>query len=425
MSGSCSCADLLFSVDHECLLGLPAEGYPCTRCRDRATTAGVLRKDLHRPRRRLHDDLRRDADVRGLRDRPRDRVVASTRTERDLLRPNARRHPPVMAVRVRLDHRAVREPQGPGPLNRSRQEVGHAEEAGDEGRRRSLVELLGRAELLDPPAVHHGDRVGHRHRFLLVVRDVDERDPEIVLDALEKQLHLFAKLEVERAEGLVEEEHARSTDESARKGDPLLLAARELPRLAMANARELDEPQHVLHAPFDLILRHSLALQAESDVVEHAQVREQRVRLEDRVHVSLVRRPAYDVTVAEVDVPCVRFLEAADHAQGRRLPAARGTEQREETAVLHLQREVVDRDHVVEALCHVDEADVGRGRLSHRRRPRQTSPRPSRTSASRARGRGSSPSTAPHRRSGCGSSARAGAAGPRKRARRERQTAPP
>ena len=54
------------------------------------------------------------------------------------------------------------------------------------------------------------------------------------------------------------------------------------------------------------------------------------------------------------------LLEAADHAQGRRLAAAGRTEQAEELAVLDLEVDVVDGDHVAERLRHLDEADVDR-----------------------------------------------------------------
>ena len=50
--------------------------------------------------------------------------------------------------------------------------------------------------------------------------------------ALQLELHLLAELQVERAERLVEQQHARPVDERARQRDPLLLTARELPRLA-------------------------------------------------------------------------------------------------------------------------------------------------------------------------------------------------
>ena len=73
------------------------------------------------------------------------------------------------------------------------------------------------------------------------MRDVDERDLDLVLDPLQLELHLLAQLEVERAEGLVEEEHARPVHERAGERDPLLLAAGELPRLAPLEPGEPDE----------------------------------------------------------------------------------------------------------------------------------------------------------------------------------------
>ena len=85
--------------------------------------------------------------------------------------------------------------------------------------------------------VHDRDRVGHRHGLLLVVRHVDERDAEVVLKRLELELHLLAELQVERSERLVEEQDARAVDERAGERDALLLAARELPRLAPLEAR--------------------------------------------------------------------------------------------------------------------------------------------------------------------------------------------
>ncbi len=94
-----------------------------------------------------------------------------------------------------------------------------------------LVHLTGRAELLHPPVDHHGEPVGHRERFLLVVRDEEEGDPDLALDALELDLELAAKLGVERAERLVEQEDVRRENQRTPECDPLLLAARELMRL--------------------------------------------------------------------------------------------------------------------------------------------------------------------------------------------------
>ena len=103
--------------------------------------------------------------------------------------------------------------------------VRDADEAGDELGRRALVDLGGRADLDDPALVEDRQAVAHRQRLLLVVGDVDERDADLALDALELDLHLLAQLEVQRAERLVEQQHARAVDDRAGQRDALALAA--------------------------------------------------------------------------------------------------------------------------------------------------------------------------------------------------------
>ena len=224
----------------------------------------------------------------------------------------------------RPDERAVVEPDRVRPFHRPRQEVRGAEEAGDERRRGPLVELRRRAELLDPPAVHHRDRVGHRHRFLLVVRDVDERDPDLLLDPLELHLHVLAQLEVERAERLVEKKHARMVHERSAEGDALLLSSRELLRLALRESGQADELEHLRDPSPQLILGDALALEPECDVVLDRHVREERVALKHRVDVPLVRRQPDHVLIAQEDPPFGRLLEAPDHPERGRLAAPDG-----------------------------------------------------------------------------------------------------
>jgi hypothetical protein len=109
-----------------------------------------------------------------------------------------------------------------------RHQVRHTEEVGHEDSLRVLVHLLGRAELLDPSGVHHRQPVGHRQGLLLVVRDVEERDADLLLQRFQLELKGLPELRVERTEGLVKQEDRRVEDERSREGDPLLLASREL-----------------------------------------------------------------------------------------------------------------------------------------------------------------------------------------------------
>ena len=123
------------------------------------------------------------------------------------------------------------------------EQIGGADEARDERRRRLLVDRARRRDLLDAAGAHHGDAVGDRQRLLLVVRHVEHRDAEQLLQAADLAAHLDAQLGVEIGERLVEQQHMRLDHDGARDRDALQLAAGELMRPALAVAVELDQLQ--------------------------------------------------------------------------------------------------------------------------------------------------------------------------------------
>ena len=119
----------------------------------------------------------------------------------------------------------------------------------------ALVDLDRPAICSIDAAVHHRDPVGHRQRLLLVVGDVDEGDPDLLLDPLELDLQALAQLQVEGAERLVEEQHLRQVDDRAGERDALLLAAGELVGAPVRLAPEPDPLELGLHPLVDLGLR--------------------------------------------------------------------------------------------------------------------------------------------------------------------------
>src|SRR3954464_4197944 len=138
--------------------------------------------------------------------------------------------------RLRAQEAAVGEPNAESgrllALDRAGQQVRLSDEPRGEQALRPQIDLLRCTEVLDLAEVHHGDPVRHRERLALVVRHVDEADPDLALDPLELELHVLAQLEVERAEGLVEQQHRGTVRQGAGQGDALLLAARELTRVS-------------------------------------------------------------------------------------------------------------------------------------------------------------------------------------------------
>ena len=90
---------------------------------------------------------------------------------------------------------------------------------------------------------------------------------------------------------------------------------------------ELAEPHHLerlRHAPLAFRAVHLPHHQAVGDVVTDRHVREERVILEDGVHVALERRHTGDVAAVEQDATGGRPLEAGDHAQVVVLPEPEG-----------------------------------------------------------------------------------------------------
>jgi len=130
-----------------------------------------------------------------------------------------------------------------------------ADEISDEQGRRAPVDVLRGADLFEQSMVHDRHPVRHREGLFLVVSHVDERDPDTALDVLELTLELLAELEVQGAEGLVQEQHLRVLDQRPGKGYPLLLSSRELPGTTALAADQLHQPQHLCGAPPGFFLR--------------------------------------------------------------------------------------------------------------------------------------------------------------------------
>ena len=150
---------------------------------------------------------------------------------------------------------------------------------------------------------------------------------------LELDLHLLAQLEVEGAERLVEQQHPGPVHQGPGQGDPLPLAAGQLPRPPAAEPLEPDRGQRLLRPGPALGPGDALDHQPVADVLQHGHVREQRVVLEDRVDVPVERRVPGDVPAAEVHPARRRRLEAGDHPQHRGLARPGRPEHGEELAV--------------------------------------------------------------------------------------------
>ncbi len=119
---------------------------------------------------------------------------------------------------------------------------------------------------------------------------------------------------VEGGQRLVEQEHAGADGERASERDPLLLAAGHLPGVAPRERRQADELERLAGAAAALAGTHAAHPQAERDIVQRGQVREQAVRLEHHAHVALARRDVGDVPPVDQDPAAVDVFQACEGA---------------------------------------------------------------------------------------------------------------
>ena len=97
---------------------------------------------------------------------------------------------------------------------------------------------------------HHVHRVGQEHAFAQVVRDQDDVELLRRLQVAHRAPQLFAGEGVQRAEGLVQQQHLRLVHQRAADAGALLHAARQLPGelvLVAAQAHALQQLARLVH----------------------------------------------------------------------------------------------------------------------------------------------------------------------------------
>ena len=200
---------------------------------------------------------------------------------------------------------------------------------------------------LDPAGVgaQDEDPVGEQHRFLDVVRDHDHglgREPLSFPQFQQLAAQVLRGEHVQRAERLVHQQRRRLHDESAGEADTLAHAAGQflgISRLVAVQAHQVDRAQRPLSPPRG---GHPPGLQPDLNVLLHGEPGEQRERLEHHRGVAV---GAYQPLAAEENLALGRCDQAGDAPQQGGLAAAAAAEQRDELALIDVQRDAIQHRH--------------------------------------------------------------------------------
>src|SRR5215208_1570964 len=136
------------------------------------------------------------------------------------------------------------------------------------------------------------------------------------------------------------------------------LPPRELRRVALGQALELDELEQLVHALLDLGARTLPNREPEGNVVVDGHVLEGRVVLEHHSDAAHAGRAIGDILVAHQHLPGVGRLQAGDDAQERRLAAPARPEQCRQRPFGDGDLDVRQGRELSEALRHVDHGDA-------------------------------------------------------------------
>ena len=170
---------------------------------------------------------------------------------------------------------------------------------------------------------------------------------------------------IESAERLVVEHHLGVRCERSRDADALLHAARELVGELVRDVVEANQPEDLARPRVSFLLAHSLDLEAERDVVDHAPMCEEPEVLEDhrdRTAAQLTQLPAigaHHVVACDLDLARGRLDEPDERAHQRRLARAGEAHDDEHLALPDLQRDVPDCDDVARLLAKLGPREEG------------------------------------------------------------------
>jgi hypothetical protein len=206
--------------------------------------------------------------------------------------------------------------------------------------------------LLDPPRPHHDYFVGEPSRLGQIVRHQERCHREIAAHCIEGFLKIGAGDRIERAKGLVKENHARSGGDTPRESHTLALTARELVRKAIAELRrrQTDEIEGLFGRVF--CIGHLAEHRYQRDVTKYPPVWEKAPVLLD-VSDSSAQQNGWlsaNILIADFYVSTQRLDESVEASKQRGLPRPALAYERDGASGWNIDAHVIERDNGPEAM---------------------------------------------------------------------------
>src|SRR5579872_2948760 len=122
-------------------------------------------------------------------------------------------------------------------------QIGMSNELRSVSRSGSTIDFARRSYLLQLAFAQQRNAIRHHHRLFLIMSNEYKSDANFALQRFQLNLHLPAKIGVERRKRLVEQQQPRPIHQSARQGNALLLAATDVARFGASKPAHLNHGQ--------------------------------------------------------------------------------------------------------------------------------------------------------------------------------------
>src|SRR5690606_340788 len=247
-----------------------------------------------------------------------------------------------------------------GALQRTLEHV-HLRRANEPGNieiHRLVVDRVRIGQLLDNAILHHRGAVGQRQGLDLIMRHIDHRVLEPVMQPIDLHAQVRAELGVEVGQWLVEQEHIDVAHQGTANSHTLALAAGEVGRLAVEQRLDLQDFCGAGDATLDLVLLHASDAQAKAEVPLNRHLRVERVGLKHHADAAVLRFKPGDVLAADENLAVGDVQQPGDAVEQGRLAATGRSEQDDELALCDVEVKMLEHLHIAEVQRQVTDGNA-------------------------------------------------------------------